>query len=67
MTTPTSLEEEDVEYGDKMPQNWFCPHLLSFKVFYGDQVLKPNNATHSAMSEPSAKEDKQKVEGGRRF
>ena len=62
--TPTSSEEEDIEYGDKMPQNWFCPHLLCFKMFHDDPVLKPNDAPCSANPESSSDEDKlKKVEG----
>jgi hypothetical protein len=64
LITPTPLEEEDVEHGDKMPQNWFCPHLLCFKMFHKDPVLKPNDTTRSGNSEPSSEEDMvKKVEG----
>ncbi len=47
-----------------MPQNLFCPHLLCFKMFHDDPVLKPNDAPRSANPESSSDEDKlKKVEG----
>jgi hypothetical protein len=48
LITPSPSEEEEVEYGDKMPKNWFCPHLLCFKMFRDDPVLKLLNNARSA-------------------